>query len=40
MVYGEIELEHRYHYDETGVLRRAEITDIDGESTVLEFGTA
>jgi hypothetical protein len=37
MVYGEVEMEHRYQYDETGVLRRAEISDIDGEVTVLTF---
>lgn len=37
MVYGEIEMEHRYHYDENGVLRKAEITDIDGEVTALTF---
>jgi hypothetical protein len=37
IVYGEIEMEHRYHYDESGVLRRAEITDIDGEMTALVF---
>ena len=37
MVYGEIEMEHRYQYDETGLLQRAEIVDIDGEVTVLEF---
>ena len=37
MVYGEVEMEHRYQYDESGTLRRAEITDIEGEVTVLEF---
>jgi len=37
MVYGEVEMEHRYQYDEMGVLRRASITDIDGEVTVLDF---
>jgi len=37
MVYGESEMEHRYQYDETGILRRAEIIDIDGEVTVLLF---
>ena len=37
MVYGEVEMAHRYHYDATGVLRRAEITDIDGEVTELVF---
>lgn len=37
IVYGECELEHRYQYDAHGVLRHAEITDVDGEVTVLEF---
>ncbi|NJD08021.1 MAG: hypothetical protein FIA97_16235 [Methylococcaceae bacterium] len=37
MVYGEIELEHRYRFDDAGTLRRAEITDCDGELTILEF---
>jgi hypothetical protein len=37
MVYGEIELEHRYAYYDSGVLRQAEITDADGEVTVLKF---
>lgn len=37
MVYGEVELAHRYSYHDDGSLARAEITDIDGETTVLEF---
>ncbi|CAI8730103.1 protein of unknown function [Methylococcus capsulatus] len=37
MVYGEVEMEHRYAYDRNGKLRRAEITDADGELTVLDF---
>lgn len=37
MVYGEVELQHRYRYDNSGVLRQAEITDADGEVNVLEF---
>ena len=36
-VYGEVELTHRYEYHANGALKRAEITDIDGEVTVLEF---
>lgn len=36
-VYGETELLHRYTYDGNGVLRQAEITDADGELTVLLF---
>jgi hypothetical protein len=34
MVYGEIELAHRYEYDENGALTTAHIT-MDGETTVL-----
>jgi hypothetical protein len=37
MVYGESELEHRYRYDDNGALQQAEITDADGEITVLTF---
>lgn len=37
MVYGESELEHRYSYDDNGVLQQAEITDADDEVTVLTF---
>lgn len=36
-VYGEIELLHNYLYHANGALRLAEITDADGEVTVLEF---
>ena len=36
-VYGEIEMSHRYAYHASGALARAEITDADGETTVLEF---
>jgi hypothetical protein len=37
MVYGEIEMEHRYHYDENGVLRRAEVIDMDEEVETMAF---
>jgi hypothetical protein len=37
VVYAEIELAHRYHYDASGALRQAEIADIDGDMTVLNF---
>jgi len=37
LVYGELEFRHRYVYHENGVLKRAEIIDIDDEITVLEF---
>lgn len=36
MVYGDVQLEHRYQYDQTGTVRRAEIT-MDDETTVMEF---
>lgn len=37
MVYGELEMEHRYIYHPNGALQSAEIIDIDGEVTVLNF---
>jgi len=37
LVYGEVELAHRYDYADDGALRRVEITDIDGEVEVVEF---
>ena len=39
LAYGEIELMHRYEYHENGRLSVAEITDIDGEVTMLLFDT-
>lgn len=35
-VYDEVELAHRYNYGEDGSLLRAEISDADGEVTVVE----
>ena len=37
VVYGEIELAHRYRYAASGQLQQAEITDIDGETTSVHF---
>jgi YD repeat-containing protein len=37
LVYGELELLHVYSYDDNGVLQEAEITDADGEITLLSF---
>jgi hypothetical protein len=37
LAYSEIELSHRYTFHDTGVLKQAEITDIDGEVTVLNY---
>jgi hypothetical protein len=37
LVYGEVELRHRYRYADDGRLAWAEITDADGEVTELEF---
>ncbi|MGD0959464.1 MAG: DUF6156 family protein [Methylomonas sp.] len=39
LVYSEIELEHRYEYHDNGILSKAEITDADGELTVLLFSS-
>lgn len=39
LAYGEIELQHRYTYHDNGKLASAEITDIDGEVTLLVFDT-
>lgn len=37
LVYGDIELRHHYRYHTNGALSQAEITDADGEITVLNF---
>lgn len=37
LVYGEVELLHKYSYHENGMLKQAEITDVDEEVTVLFF---
>jgi hypothetical protein len=37
LAYGEIELQHHYTYRDNGRLSAAEITDIDGEVTMLLF---
>lgn len=37
LAYGEVELRHDYTYHDNGKLRSAEITDIDGEMTMLLF---
>jgi hypothetical protein len=37
LVYGEIELAHRYAYYPDGTLRQAEITDIDSEVSLLNY---
>lgn len=37
VVYGEIELSHRYQYSPEGVLQTAEITDENGDVEVLQF---
>ncbi|MBI5007962.1 MAG: hypothetical protein HZB95_12665 [Nitrosomonadales bacterium] len=37
LAYGDIELQHRYSYHANGKLSAAEITDIDGEVTMLVF---
>lgn len=40
MVYGDVELSHRYTYDADGVLRRAEILMLDEEPMILDFNGA
>ena len=37
VVYGEVELEHRYQYYDNGALQCAVIINIDGEEQRLEF---
>lgn len=37
IAYGEVELMHRYTYHDNEKLKSAEITDIDGEVTVLHY---
>lgn len=37
VIYGEVELEHRYQYHGNGALKQAEITDADGETSLLCF---
>lgn len=40
IVYAELELKHVYAYHPDGTLRQAEITDADGDVTVLRFDEA
>lgn len=35
VVYGDVELEHKYSYDAEGNPRQVEITDVDGEVALL-----
>ena len=37
MVYGEVEMEHRYCYHDNGRLATAEIVDADGDVKVVNF---
>lgn len=37
LAYGDIELRHHYRYHDNGNLMSAEITDIDGDVTILTF---
>ena len=37
VVYGEIEMAHRYAYYPNGTLKQVEVTDIDGDTTLLNF---
>jgi hypothetical protein len=40
VVYGEVELSHRYQYHGNGRLRRAEIVMLDEEPAALHFDEA
>ena len=40
VVYGEVELAHRYEYHDNGVLRSAEITMLDEDPVTLSFDEA
>jgi Family of unknown function (DUF6156) len=40
VVYGEVELSHRYQYYDNGVLKRAEIVMLDEEPAELMFDNA
>lgn len=40
IVYGEVELAHRYQYYRNGALRRAEIAMLDEDAVVLHFDEA
>ncbi len=37
LVYGEVEMEHRYTYHANGALRSVEIIDADGDQKAMEF---
>ncbi|HYE37478.1 DUF6156 family protein [Methylocaldum sp.] len=37
LVYGEVEMEHRYAYHANGILKRVEITDADGDRNWMDF---
>jgi hypothetical protein len=39
LVYGEVELQHRYEYHANGRLKQAEITEADGEPRIIRFDT-
>jgi len=40
MVYGEVELAHRYEYHANGAIRRAEVTMVDEDTVVVAFDEA
>jgi hypothetical protein len=37
VVYGEVELTHRYEYHDNGTLRRAEVAMLDEDAVVVSF---
>ena len=40
LVYGEVELTHRYEYGADGTLRQAEVTMLDEDTRILRFDGA
>lgn len=37
VVYGEIEMEHRYEYSPDGTLKQAKVIDAEGDATTIKF---
>ncbi len=37
IVYGEVELQHRYEFHANGTLKQAEITNLEQETTLMQF---
>lgn len=37
VVYGEIEMEHRYQYHDNGILKRVEVVNAENETHILQY---